>query len=98
MPDEPYLPSDLRPVTPLSGPFHAAGPISLEPASKLPESLREGQMLTPRAGAMVGALAGSGPLSDLLQALNGPVALPAGKAVDAKMFEAIVSSAIVLGH
>ena len=93
MPAEPSFPSSLPPVAPIGG--AGASRISLSPASRLPEALQETKMQTPLPGAVIGALAKGGILSQILQELTGPVTLPTGQTIDPETFQSIVSSSIV---
>lgn len=70
-------------------------PISLEPGSKLPESLQEREMNIPQSDRLFGTLAGEGIISRVLQGIKGQVTLPNGQKVDPEMFKSLVISTAV---
>ena len=90
MPDAPFFPPPTPPISPTDGSSFAMPPVSLTPGLKLPRLLREEGMQRPHPGATLSAFSGGNTISDILENLNGPVALPGGQTVDSETFKVIV--------
>jgi hypothetical protein len=97
MPDAPSFPPQSESITSTGGSSGPTSPISLEPASTLPDSLQERQMNIPQSDKLFGALAGEGTVSSVLQGVQGPVTIRSGQQVDPVVFKALVLSTAIPG-
>jgi hypothetical protein len=95
MPDAPSFPPQSQSISSTSGPSGLTGPISLEPNSRLPESLHEGGGCLPQTDKLFGALAGEGKVFHILQQLKNSVTLPSGQKVDPETFKSLVMSTAI---
>ena len=95
MPDAPSFPPQSQSISSMGSSSGISRTISLEPGSKLPDSLLDKDMNLPQSDKAIGGLLGDGAVSHILEGVKGSVEIGPGKWVDPETFKSLVLSTAI---